>query len=310
MTFDISSLKKISAGTLGAIAAKEKSKTSYVDTRFWTPTRDGNGNGRAIIRILPSIRAGELPWTEQWSYAIHGPNGWYIETSRRTINQQDPMAEYIAEQWKNAVSESDKASLRSRNLTKARHTYIANILVINDPEKPENNGTVKLWRFGQKIYEMITDMAKPDPFDETKGGVNVTDWENGCNFKMIIYTKDGRFPSYDKSSFDVSSSIGDDQTIVNIADKMYDLGEFNDPAKIKSYDELKQRVDRVFGVANNRANEAPRGFESPVQAVPQFGQTQQVVKPVLNKPVANTGSDKAPWDEQDIDYDQLLKDIA
>lgn len=315
MTFDISKLKSISNNTLNVIAAKESAKTSYVDTRFWTPTRDAAGNARAIIRILPSIRQGELPWAEQWSYAIHGPKGWYIETSRRTINQPDPMAEYIAEKWRNAHTEADKAALRSAGLTKARHTYIANILVVNDPDHPENNGQVKLWRFGQKIYDMITDMAKPDPFDETKGGVNVTDWDSGCNFKMIIYTVD-KFIRYDKCTFDQPSPVGSDADIVAIADKMYDLGEFTDPSKIKSYDDLKERVNRVFGVPNMTEQ-----FESAPRPAPNapFAETAQsmvapaaaVVPPVVAPAVTptTTTAQSAPWEADDINFDELLKDI-
>ena len=319
MTFNISQLKNISASTLSTIAAKENNNNRFVDDRFWTPQRDAAGNARAIIRILPSIREGELPWAEQWSYAIHGPRGWYIETSRRTINQPDPMAEYIADQWRAAQTDADKQSLRSKGLTKARHTYIANILVVNDPEHPENNGTVRLWRFGQKIYEMITDMAKPDPFDETKGGVNVTDWDNGCNFKLIVYTQD-KFPRYDKSGFDAPSSIGSDDTIVKIADKMHDLGEFTDPNKLKSYETLRARVETVFGLSKphleTQFESAPRQapmaaatapiaaapvFESPVSAATT---AQSTVKPVVNAPAQS-----APWEDDDIDFDALMKDL-
>lgn len=321
MSFDISKLKTISNSTLSTLAAKENSRTSYVDDRFWKSTRDAAGNARAIIRILPSIRAGELPWAEQWSYAIHGPKGWYIETSRRTINQPDPMAEYIAEKWRNAHTDADKAALRSAGLTKARHTYIANILVISDPDHPENNGKVKLWRFGQKIYEMITDKAKPDPFDETKGGVNVTDWDTGCNFKMLVHTID-KFPRYDKCSFDVSSPVCSDEQIVRIADQMYDLSEFTDPNKIKSYDELKDRVNRVFGVGSldGQFESTPRPASSaPSMAAPSFNEhaqssiapSQPVVPPVVAPAVTPAASESsgAPWEEPDIDFDALLKDI-
>lgn len=318
MTFDVSQLKSISNSTLSTLAAKETTRSNYNDERFWTPTRDSAGNARAIIRILPSIRQGELPWAEQWSYAIKGPGGWYIETSRRTINQPDPMAEYIAERWRSAQTESDKAALRTAGLSKARHTYIANILVVNDPEHPENNGQVRLWRFGQKIYEMITDKAKPDPFDETNGGINVTDWDAGCNFKLIVYTVD-KFPRYDKSSFAEQSAIGNDEQIVAIADKMYDLGEFTSADKVKSYDELKSRVDRVFGLTTNRneSEAVPTAFVS--QSAPSMTSSASVVKPVITPNPSTTpkqptvssspNEQQVPWSADDIDFDSLLKDL-
>lgn len=315
MSFNISQLKNISASTLSSIVAKENSNGRYVDNRFWTPQRDAAGNARAIIRILPSIREGELPWVEQWSYGLKGPGGWYIETSRRTIGQPDPMAEYIAEQWRAAQTEADKQSLRSRGLSKARHTYIANVYIVNDPEHPENNGTVRLWRFGQKIYEMITDMAKPDPFDETKGGVNVTDWDNGCDLKLIVYTQD-KFPRYDKSSFNAPSSIGSDEKIVQIADKMYDLGEFTSSSNVKSYEALRERVETVFGISKphleTQFDSAPRPVATAPAHSPVFANAtptpttpaQTAVKPVVDKPAKS-----APWEDDEIDFDELMKDI-
>ncbi len=329
MKIDISKLKKISSSTLSTLAAKD-SKTSYVDDRFWKPELDSAGNGKAVIRILPSIREGELPWAEQWSYALKGPGGWYIETSLRTINKPDPMAEYIASRWKQAITEADKQALRSAGLSKARHQYIANILVVNDPAHPENNGKVFLWRFGQKIFEMITDKAKPDAFDETQGNINVTDWDAGCNFRLIVYTQD-KFPRYDKSQFEAQTSIGDDSSIVAIADKMYDLGEFTDPAKLKDYDTLKARRDRVFNLASSEFESAPREQFTPSQAAkPAFGQpiaaptAQSTIAPQqpVVKPVVQPTADVAPWQTpatkqaaastselDDIDFDALMADI-
>lgn len=321
MKLDISKLKKISSSTLSTLATKE-AKNSYVDDRFWKPELDNAGNGRAVIRILPSIREGELPWAEQWSYAIKGPAGWYIETSLRTINKPDPMAEYIASRWKQAITEADKQALRSAGLSKARHQYIANILVVNDPAHPENNGKVFLWRFGQKIFEMITDKAKPDAFDETQGNINVTDWDAGCNFRLMVYTQD-KFPRYDKSSFEAQSSIGDDAAIVAIADKMYDLGEFTDPAKLKDYDALKARRDRVFNLTSDDFESAPAAVQKPNFNKPMAAPVaqsavqpqQQVIKPVV-QPTAET----VPWQTSattktttseldDIDFDALMADI-
>ena len=316
--FDISKLKSISANTLSTIAAKD-SKPSYVDDRFWKPEQDPKtGEANAVIRFLPSIREGELPWVEKWSYFIKGPNGYYIETSLRTINKADPMAEYISQRWKACVTEADKNALRSAGLNKARHQYIANILVLNDPAHPENNGKVFLYSFGQKIYEMITDKAKAPVFPGDIGNINVTDWDQGANFRLRVFMKD-KFPCYDKSYFDNCSSIGDDQAIMRIADKMYDLGEFNDPANCKSYEDLKARVNKVFGLQDENNDS---GFESTPrvfaqqQAQSAFAPAQTAVKPVVQPitPAAATVtqpvSETTPWDAtDDIDFEALMKDV-
>ncbi len=296
MALDISKLKKISSSTLSKLETADKAeggRRSFNDDRFWKPTFDDSGMSRSVIRILPSIVEGKLPWRTQWSYAIRGPKGWYIETSRRTLNEKDPMAEYISDKWTAAVSESDKDALRKAGLSKARKTQIANILVVFDAQHPENNGKVMLYRFGSKVFDMITNAAKPDPFEPEKPGTNVTDWEEGCNLKLNLYMRDkfpqydkcvfvitnaakpdpfepekpgtnvtdweegcnlklnlymrDKFPQYDKCVFGAPSSIGDDARIMEIADQMYDLDEFVSAEAVKSYDELKAKVDRVFG---------------------------------------------------------------
>lgn len=323
--FDISKLKSISASTLSTIAAKE-SRPSYTDERFWKPTPDPKtGESNAVIRFLPSIREGELPWVEKWSYFIKGPNGYYIETSLRTIHKPDPMAEYIAQCWREAASEAEKGALRSKGLTRARHQYIANILVLNDPAHPENNGKVFLYSFGQKIFEMITDKAKAPVFPGDIGNINVTDWDRGANFRLRVFMKD-KFPCYDKSYFDSCSSIGSDEDIIRWADQMYDLGEFVDPANCKSYDELKDRVNRVFGLTQPEQNGSDdTSFETgynpatvanaaanqynPVaqQAQSAFVAPQSAVKPVVA--ASATPKESTPWDSDDIDFDSLMKEL-
>lgn len=313
MALDISKLKKISSSTLSKLETADKAeggRRSFNDDRFWKPTFDDSGMSRSVIRILPSIVEGKLPWRTQWSYAIRGPKGWYIETSRRTLNEKDPMAEYISDKWTAAVSESDKDALRKAGLSKARKTQIANILVVFDAQHPENNGKVMLYRFGSKVFDMITNAAKPDPFEPEKPGTNVTDWEEGCNLKLNLYMRD-KFPQYDKCVFDAPSSIGDDARIMEIADQMYDLDEFVSAEAVKSYDELKAKVDRVFG-AENAGFETAAKPATPVNPVAQstFTKTQEVVKPVSAPSV-----DKAPWDvpstdtEDDFDFESLMKDL-
>ena len=264
------------------------------------------------------------PWEEVWSYFVKAPNGIYSETSLRTIGQRDPMAEYISERWKAAATEADKKVLRDCGMSKPRHQYIANILVINDPAHPENNGQVKLFKFGQKIYDKIVDASQP--MFEGEQPINVTDWDAGANFHLYAFTQENGFPSYDRSKFGQCGPIGDEATIVKIANQMHDLKEFVDPSKLKSYEELKAKVERVTGSAKV-------GTAAPVQPASQFGapanqfgvnapyQTAAVgvaaatapvvaatAAPTFTAPAAPaTESDPAPWD---MDFNELMRDIS
>jgi len=200
------------------------------------------GNGFAVIRFLPQPVGEDLPWVRLWNHAFNGPGGWYIENSLTTIGKNDPVSEYNTELW-NSGAESDKEIARKQ---KRILKYYSNILVVSDPKHPENDGTVRLYRFGKKIFDKITEAMNPAFDDETP--LNPFDMWKGANFKLKIRKVDGYW-NYDKSEFDNPSELfdGDDarlETLYN--EKLHSLQEFVDPKTFKTYDELKEKLNKVL----------------------------------------------------------------
>jgi len=280
-------------------------KFSSEDTRFWKPELDKLGNGYAVIRFLPIPKSDDFAYVEVFSYGFKGPGGWYIENSLKTIKQKDPVAEANSALWNSGV-ESDKEIARSRRL---RTQFISNILVIQDPKHPENEGKVFLWKYGKRVYDKIADKAVPqfegdapmDPFDP---------W-GGANFKLKIVKKDG-YPNYDKSEFDAPSALfgGDDEKIEEIWNQEHSLKEFVDPAKsFKSYDELKARFEKVVG-NSSAVPPASREESAPPASAPRTQRT--AAPPSTPAAAAPEVGDKeaAPWEEDDADgfFDKLVND--
>ena len=172
-----------------------QSKVSYVDDRFWKPELDKTGNGYAVLRFLPAVKDEDLPWCKMWSHAFQGPGGWYIENSLTTLNQKDPVSEENSRLWNTGI-EADKEIARKR---KRKLSYYANVLIVSDPKHPENEGQVKLFKFGKKIFDKITDKMQPQFEDEKP--INPFDFWEGADFKLKIRKVDG-FWNYDKSEFD------------------------------------------------------------------------------------------------------------
>ena len=213
------------------------------DERFWYPTRDKGGNGYAVVRFLPGMNETGTPWVRYWEHAFKGPTGqWYIEKSLTTLGQQDPIAELNSEMWNSGI-EADKATVRQR---KRNLRYVANVLVINDPANPENNGQVKLYRFGKKIFDKIMDAMQPKFPDETP--INPFDFWGGVDFTLKIRTVEG-YPNYDASSFKSPEALldGDEGALESLYNKQYDLSEWTDPKNFKSYEELQTRLALVLG---------------------------------------------------------------
>ena len=220
------------------------SASSYEDDRLWKPTRDKAGNGYAVIRFLPANEGEDLPWVRYWDHGFKGPNGlWYIENSLTSIGQQDPVSEHNSVLW-NSGRDEDKAIARER---KRRLHYVSNVLIVSDPSNPENEGKVKLYKFGKKIFDKIMEAMQPAFDDETP--INPYDFWEGADFKIKIRKVEG-WVNYDKSEFATPSALydGDEQRLEEVYNQLHNLQDFLDPKNYKSYDELKAKLNRVLGV--------------------------------------------------------------
>ena len=251
---------------------KEQNKSKYQDDRFWKPELDKTGNGYAVIRFLPAVEGEDLPWQRIWSHAFQDKGGWYIENSLTTLGQKDPVSEENTRLW-NTGLDSDKEIARKR---KRKLSYYSNILVVSDPKHPENEGKVFLFKFGKKIFDKITEAMQP-AFDDEQP-INPFDFWKGANFKLKIRKVDGYW-NYDKSEFEGVSTLAEsDDKIKEIWSKQYALKPFLDPSNFKTYDELKEKLNRVITGDRNastveNANLPPKTNDTakstPVSAQPE-----------------------------------------
>ena len=223
----------------------QSNKRKYEDDRFWKPELDKTGNGFAVIRFLPAIEGEDLPWQRVWSHAFQDKGGWYIENSLTTLNQKDPVSEENTRLWNTGV-DSDKEIARKR---KRKLSYYSNIYVVSDPKHPENEGKVFLFKFGKKIFDKITEAMNP-AFEDEKP-INPFDFWSGANFKLKIRKVDG-FWNYDKSEFEAPTPVADnDDTIKEIWGKQYPLKPFLETSNFKSYDDLREKFNRVIAGSKN-----------------------------------------------------------
>jgi len=217
------------------------------DTRFWTPTVDKAGNGMAVIRFLPAPAVDgddALPWVRIFNHGFQGTGGWLIDNCPTTINEKCPVCEHNSTLWNSGIEANKKiASSQKRKLS-----YAANIYVVSDPSNPKNEGEIRLFKFGKKIFDKISEAMNPEFPDELP--VNPFDLWEGANFKLKIRQVEG-YRNYDKSEFADKSALldGDDEALEALWKKEYSLAEFTEKKNFKSYDQLKARLDKVLGAA-------------------------------------------------------------
>ena len=293
MTQSIAALKRSKSNLdtlvseLAKVAEPQKQQ-SYQDDRFWKPELDKSGNGYAVFRFLPAVQDEDLPWARLWSHAFQGPGGWLIENSLTTLNKKCPISEANSLLWNSGV-EADKDIARKR---KRKLSYYANILIVSDSKHPENEGQVKLYRFGKKIFDKITEAMKPEFEDETP--INPFDFWEGANFKLKIRKVDGYW-NYDKSEFEGPSAVFDnDEAIEELWNKQFPLKPFLAPENFKSYDELKAKLDKVLsGVRNTGTAEDVAIPPATQTAAPTVAETVSAPTPI-------------PTTETDDDSDETL----
>ena len=238
-------MKRKSVGSISELTKKletAEKKNSYQDDRFWKPTLDKASNGMAVFRFLPAPENEDMPWAKLYTHAFKVGGRWYIENSRTTIGEKDPVSEMNSELW-NSGLESDKDIARDR---KRKLSYISNILVLKDPGAPENEGKVFLYKYGVKIFNKIQEAMQPEFDDEDP--INPFDYWAGANFKLKV-RKVGGYINYDKSEFESPSELlgGDDGKLEELWKTQHSLQAFVAPDQFKTYDELKKKLQEVVG---------------------------------------------------------------
>lgn len=251
-----------SAEILGKMKeAFKPKKNNWDDDRIWKLSRNEDGVGYAILRLLP-------PPTEDGSYVReafnHGFKGfaWYIENCPTTIGKKCPVCEHNVALWNSGI-EADKNTARQHS---RRASYLTNVLVTKDPANPENEGKVFIWGMGKKLFEKAKSVINP-PAEFNEEGRNPWDLFSGIELRLKCKMVGG-FPNYDASTFETSTVLfdGDEDKLEELLRKTYDLDKYVEDQNATSYGELARKFARAIGLEGSPAeddyNDAPVDHEA------------------------------------------------
>ena len=274
-------------------------KKSYNDDTMWKPELDKSGNGYAVVRFLPTPEGEEMPWVSYWDHGFQGPGGWYIEKSLTTLNKKDPVSEYNTTLWNSGI-EANKEQARKQ---KRRLHYVSNVYVVSDPKNPDNEGKVFKYRFGKKIFEQLKEAISPAFEDES--AINPFDMTEGANFKIKIRKVDGYW-NYDKSEFDATAPLGDEAMINSTFSQVHSLNEVISPSEFKSYEELKEKLDRVLGLSGAVSGSTAESIAEDQEEVPWSNVNTESVatEPVISS--AESTSEQTSEGDDAMDYFKRL----
>ena len=213
----------------------ESNKSGYADI-LKTPV----GN-TFTVRLLPD---GKKPQNTFFHYFQHGWNsfatGQYTSAlSLQTFGERDPIAE---ERYKILRTGSEEEKEKAKAIMRSEK-WLVNVYVVNDPVNPENNGKVKILRYGKQIHNIIMDAIEGE--DAADLGPRIFDLgPNGTNFRVKV-EKQGDYPTYVSSKFAMPSAIDgvNDNNMQSIYDGTIDLPSV---FTAKSPEDLKVMLDDHF----------------------------------------------------------------
>lgn len=218
-----------------ALAKDEsQSNTSYREIMKLEPGKT------YTVRLLPNITTPEKSF---FHYFEHGwtsfATGQYVRAlSLQTYGDRDPISE---ERFKTIRLGTDEDKKKAETVRRGEH-WMVNAYVIEDPTNPENNGQVKIIRYGKQLAKVIDQAINGEDADEF--GAKIFDLsKNGCSFKIKV-EKQGDFPSYVSSRFTSPTDLGlSESKIKELYGKVHDLERV---LTAKSHDELLEMWNEHF----------------------------------------------------------------
>jgi hypothetical protein len=283
-----------------------------------------------LVRLLPNIKAPEQTFFHYFHHSWKSfATGQFVSyVSPTSWGERCPISEEnfrIYKQGSPEEKEKGKAIYRKEN-------YLVNVYVVSDPTNPENDGKVKVMRYGNQIHKIIRNAIDGDDAAEFGEKIfNLT--EQGCNFRIKCEkksdTKDTKkeFVEYTSSRFLSPSKIDglDEQKIKDVYNNIFDLTQILPSG---TYDELKLALEehfygKVAGESEHKHSSKPTTeVKTPVQEAAKSPVSNNVpsdfesIDPVVTPPAPVVKKEEVKKEEVkkatsvgDVSIDDLLKGL-
>jgi hypothetical protein len=230
-------------------------KEPWKDERFWKLSRNDDDIGLARIRLLPGkvTKDGKevlVPYVRIYKYNINlrpfGIKKFTEIESGEGIGLSSEVGKLRMELYKIGKDNPDVKSVL--DIIKRSEKYISNIYIVNDPNKSEENGKIKLWEYGVKLKDKFEGWRQPSQEDLAMGAEPLNIWHLiiGADIKLVM-KKSGGFYNYDDTThFEIEPLFDSKEKINEIINKIYSLDEWLQPNHFLTPEEEKQKLRDLF----------------------------------------------------------------
>jgi len=201
-----------------------------------------------LVRLVPNVSE---PKNTIYHYYHHSwkslATGQFVTTlCPSTYGESCPIDSYVLKTY-NVGSTEDKARLKE--ITR-KENWMVNAYVISDPTNSENEGKVKVIRYGKELAKIINNAIDGDDADEF--GARIFDVADGCTFKIKCESRSASFgggnrmmTTYTSSKFMAPSKLDgvDQRKLDEIFNSVHDINKFSKP---KSSSELQRMLDQHY----------------------------------------------------------------
>jgi hypothetical protein len=200
-----------------------------------------------IVRLVPNVDA---PARTLYHYYHHSWNsfctGQFVTClCPTTYGESCPIDSHVIKNFRTgSAEEKEKVKPIAR-----KESWLVNAYVISDPTNPENEGKVKIIRYGRELAKIINSAIDGDDAEEF--GVKIFDLANGCNLRIKCEARaasglgKGGLPTYTSSKFTSPSTIEglDAKKLDTIYSSVHQLDKFFKP---KTQAELQRMLEQHF----------------------------------------------------------------
>lgn len=250
-----------------------------------------------VVRLIPLVSNPERTFFHYFSHIWKSvsTNNIVSVLCPNTYGEKCPIDEYRSKIY----STKDDAQIEKIRPIKRNENWLVNVLVVKDPTNPENQGKIKILRYGKQLAKIIDAAITGDESDEF--GAKVFDLsENGCNLKIKVEKNEGGYASYTGSKFTSPSKIDDLGDIDELYNQANDLDAIFDH---KSYDEIKKLLNTHF--LGEIAQENTQSFEDVRE---NFDSYAEIVSTSSSGTVV-TKSASVEDSEEDKKMQEILNDL-
>jgi hypothetical protein len=151
-----------------------------------------------VVRLVPNIKNPDRTIFHYFHHIWKSiNNGQYVSVlCPNTYGESCPIDEYRSKIY----ATKNESLIEKTKPLKRNENWLCNAYVIKDPTNPENQGSLKVLRFGKQLFEVISSAISGD--DSEEFGAKIFDLsENGCSLRIKVETNEGGYPKYTASRF-------------------------------------------------------------------------------------------------------------